>query len=79
MSTPRIIGLLIAWILASVTIAVVTAIVATEVLRLLGLVETGEPSYGIALNVVFVVVLVVLVAVPFVFRSRFGQLPNSQQ
>jgi hypothetical protein len=79
MSTARIIGLLIAWVLASVMIAVVTAIVATEVLRLFGLIEIGESTYAIALNVVFVVVLVVLVAVPFVFRNRFERLPNNQQ
>ena len=59
MSTARVIGLLIAWTLASIMIAVVTAIVATEVLRLVGLVETGESSYSIAINTVFVIVLVV--------------------
>lgn len=79
MSTARVIGLLIAWTLASIMIAVVTAIVVTEVLRLLGLVETGESSYSIAINTVFVIVLVVLVAVPFVFRKRFERLPNNQQ
>ena len=79
MSTARVIGLLIAWTLASIMIAVVTAIVATEVLRLVGLVETGESSYSIAINTVFVIVLVVLVAVPFVFRRRFERLPNKQQ
>lgn len=79
MSTARVIGLLIAWTLASIMIAVVTAIVATEVLHLLGLVETGESSYSIAINTVFVIVLVALVAVPFVFRNRFERLPNKQQ
>lgn len=79
MSTSRVIFLLIAWTLASVMIAVVTAIVATEVLRLFGLVDTGESSYSIAINTVFAVVLVALIAVPFVFRKRFERFPNQQQ
>ncbi len=79
MSTARVIGLVVAWMLASIMIAVVTAIVATELLRLFGLVESGESSYSIAINVVFVVVLVALVVVPFVFRNRFERLPNIEQ
>jgi hypothetical protein len=79
MSTARVVGLMIAWILASVMIAVVTAIVATEVLRVLGFVETGEPSYATAINVVFGVTLIALIAVPFVFRRRFGRLGEGDQ
>jgi hypothetical protein len=79
MSTARVVGLMIAWILASVMIAVVTAIVATEVLRVLGFVETGEASYAITINVVFGVTLIALIAVPFVFRHRFGRLGEGDQ
>ena len=67
----KLILLFVAWLLASVMIAVVMAILGTEVLRLVGIVESGESSYSVVLNVLFGVVLVVLVAVPFVFRRRF--------
>ena len=71
MPTWKLILLFVAWVFASVMIAVVTAILATEILRAVGIVESGESSYTVALNAVFGVVLVVLVAVPFVFRRRF--------
>lgn len=71
MPTWKLIIYIIAWALASVMIAVVTAIIATEILRLAGVVESGESSYTIALNVVFVVTFVALLAVPIVFRDRF--------
>ncbi len=71
MPTWKLILLFVAWVFASVMIAVVIAILGTEVLRFVGIVESGEASYTVALNAVFGVVLVVLVAVPFVFRRRF--------
>ena len=71
MSNSRLIWYSIGWVLASVMVAVVAAIVLTEVLSLTPWVETGESSYNLTLNVVFLVVLVGLVAVPFVFRERF--------
>ena len=71
MPTWKLILLFVAWLLASVMIAVVIAILGTEVLRLVGIVESGESSYSVALNVLFGVVFVALVAVPFVFRRRF--------
>jgi hypothetical protein len=67
----KLILLFVAWLLASVMIAVVTAIIATEVLKAVGIVESDGASYTVALNAVAGVVLVVLVAVPFVFRRRF--------
>ena len=71
MPTWKLLLLFAGWILASVMIAVVTAIVITEVLAVVGVVESGESSYSISLNVVFLVTLLALVAVPFVFRRRF--------
>lgn len=71
MPTWKLILLFVAWLFASVMIAVVIAILGTEVLRLVGIVESGESSYSVALNVLFGVVFVALVAVPFVFRRRF--------
>lgn len=71
MLTRKLIGLGIAWILASLAIAVVIAILFTELLRLVGLVQVGEPSHTIALNSVVLVAFIVLVSVPFVYRARF--------
>ena len=71
MPTWKLILLFVAWLFASVMIAVVIAILGTEVLRLVGIVESGESSYSVALNVLLGVVFVALVAVPFVFRRRF--------
>lgn len=79
MSTARVVGLMIAWVLASVMIAVVTSILVTELLRFLGVVETGESSYTRSINVVFGVTVVALVAVPFVFRNRFARLSSGDQ
>ncbi|MFV2001341.1 MAG: hypothetical protein ACC654_13340 [Acidimicrobiia bacterium] len=61
----------VAWVLASLTIGVVTAIMATEVFSWLGIVESGESSYAVSLNVIALVVFLVLIAVPFAFRKRF--------
>ena len=72
----KLIGLLVAWVLAAVAIAVVVAIVLTELLRLTPLVESGESSYAIALNGIVAVVFVGLVAVPIVFRRRFAIDPD---
>jgi membrane protein YdbS with pleckstrin-like domain len=70
--TGKLIALMLGWVLASVMIALVTAIVVVEVLRLLGIAESGKSGYTLALNAVFGVVLAVLVAVPFLFRRRFN-------
>ena len=69
--TWKIIAMAIAWALASAFIGVVAAIVAVEVLRLVGIVDSGDDSYRLALNIVFFVVFVALLAVPLVFRKRF--------
>lgn len=71
MGTLKLIGLGIAWTLASLAIAFVAAILATEVLDVIGVVESGETSYTVAINTILVVVFVALVSVPFIFRDRF--------
>ncbi|MGI9666824.1 MAG: hypothetical protein ACR2N2_06945 [Acidimicrobiia bacterium] len=73
MPTWKIIGMAIAWAFAAGFIAVVTAILVAEVLRLVGIVDSGDGSYGVSLNIVFGVVFVALLAVPVVFRRRFAQ------
>ncbi|GMQ94492.1 MAG: hypothetical protein BMS9Abin12_1985 [Acidimicrobiia bacterium] len=70
MSTPKLIGLLVAWVLASVTIAVVAAIVITELLDVIGVVESGQRSYSWAINVIALGVFIALVSVPFLLRDR---------
>ncbi len=71
MSTGKFIALSIAWVLASLTMGVVTAVFVTEILRLLGIVESGSPGYSTSLNIVTFGTFAALVAVPFVFRKRF--------
>ena len=75
MSNSRLIWYSIGWFLASVMIAVVGAIVVTEILSVTPLVDTGESSYRLTLNLVFLIVLIGLIAVPFVFKERF-RLPT---
>ena len=71
MSTGKLIALSVAWLLASLTMGVVTAIFMTEILRLSGIVETGSSGYSLSLNVITFSVFGILVAVPFAFRKRF--------
>lgn len=72
MPTRKVVAMFVAWVLASVMMAVVTAIIVTEILRVVGAVDSGSTSYTLAINATFIVVFVVLVAVPFVFRDRFS-------
>lgn len=78
MPTQKVIAMYMAWVLASVMMAVVTAIVVTEILRLVGVVDSGSGSYTVAINLTFLVVFVALVAVPFVFRDRFSIDANGE-
>jgi len=71
MSRSKLAIFVVAWVLASLAIGVVTAILLTEVLSLFGLVESGKSSYSASLNVITLVVFVVLITVPIVFRKRF--------
>ena len=72
MSTPKLLLMYAAWLLASGAIALTFAVVLTEVLSMLGIVDRSESSYGVSLNVVTAGTFVVLAVIPFVFRSRFG-------
>ena len=71
MSRPRILLLFVAWVFVAAFLGVVAAIVGTELLRLAGVVESGEESYQRSINVIWLIVFVSAVAVPFVFRKRF--------
>ncbi len=72
MSTGKFIALSVAWVLASLTMGVVVAVFLTEILRLVGIVESGSPGYSTSLNVVTFGTFIALVAVPFIFRKRFN-------
>ena len=54
-----------AWVLAAIAIGVVTSIVLTEFLVVVGLIDWATPQYAWAINGF------ALVSVPLVFRSRF--------
>lgn len=71
MATWKIILMLVAWAFVAAFIGVVTAIVGTEVLRLIGVVDDNTDSYQISINIIWAAVFVVVLAVPIVFRSRF--------
>lgn len=73
MPTARLIAYLAAWVVAAVMMAVVAAILIVEVARLVGVAEPDTTSYRVVLNVSFLLVLGILVAVPFVFRKRFNR------
>jgi hypothetical protein len=69
--TLKLIGLGVAWMLASLAIAVVAAMLGTELLDVVGVVESGETSYTVAINSILLLVFVGLVLVPFLLRNRF--------
>ena len=71
MSRSRVALLYAAWLFVAAFIGVVTAIVLTELLRVIGLVDSGEESYQRAINVTWLVVFVAVAGVPWVFRNRF--------
>jgi len=73
MSTWKLVGLMAGWILTSIAIAVVTSILLTEFLVLVGLVDWATPQYAWAINGFAVVLFVGVVTVPFVFRGRWGE------
>ena len=60
-----------AWVLAAIAIAVVTSIVLTEFLVLLGLIDWATPEYVWAINGFALIAFLLVVSVPLVFRSRF--------
>lgn len=72
MSWSKLVLFSVAWILAAVSIAVVAAIVFTELLDVIGIVESGQQSYTRVINTIALVVFIALLAVPVVLRSRFS-------
>lgn len=73
MSTTRLIVYLAAWVAASIMMAVVAAVLVVEVVRLIGIAESGSASYRLVLNVTFLITAIVLIAIPFVLRARFNR------
>jgi hypothetical protein len=71
MSTSTLLLFYAAWLLAAGAIALTCAVVATEVLSAIGIVDRSGASYGLSLNIITAVTFVVLAAIPFVFRQRF--------
>lgn len=76
MSTPKLLLMYAAWLLASGAIALTFAVVLTEVLAMFGIVDRSGASYGLSLNVVTAGTFAVLAVIPFVFRGRFGPDPE---
>ena len=71
MTTRKLVLMFVAWLFAAGAIAIIAAVVMTEILSLIGVVDRSEPSYGLSLNLVTGVTFVALASVPFVFRTRF--------
>jgi hypothetical protein len=71
MSTSKLLLLYAAWLLAAGAIALTFAVVVTEVLSAIGVVNRSDSTYGLSLNIVTVVTFFALAAIPFVFKSRF--------
>jgi hypothetical protein len=71
MTTRKLVFMFIAWLFAAGAIAITVAVVLTEILSLVGIVDRSGSSYGVSLNVVTAVTFVTLASVPFVFRARF--------
>ena len=72
MTTRKLLLLFIAWLLAAGAIAITVAVVVTEILSLIGIVDRSDASYGLSLNIITGATFVALASVPFVFRSRFA-------
>lgn len=77
MATRKLVLMFIAWLFAAGAIAITVAVVLTEILSLVGIVDRSESSYGVSLNLFTGVTFVVLASVPFVFRARFTTEPDS--
>lgn len=71
MTTRKLVLMFVAWLFAAGAIAVTVAVVVTEILSLIGIVDRSGSSYGLSLNLVTGVTFVALAFVPFVFRKRF--------
>ncbi|MEZ5174897.1 MAG: hypothetical protein R2823_01660 [Acidimicrobiia bacterium] len=71
MTEPRLVGMYALWLLASGSIAVTVAVLATEVLAIIGLVDRSGGDYGLSLSIVTGAAFVALALVPVIFRDRF--------
>ena len=71
MTTRKLVLMFVAWLFAVGAIAVTVAVVLTEILSLIGVVNRSESSYGLSLNLVTGITFLALASVPFVFRKRF--------
>lgn len=69
----------VAWLFAAGAIAVTVAVVLTEILSFVDVVDRSDSSYGLSLNVLTAVTFVALASVPFVFRGRFAAEVNEDQ
>ena len=76
MTTRKLVFMFIAWLFAAGAIAITVAVVLTEILSLVGIVDRSGASYGVSLNVVTAITFVALASVPFVFRARFATEPD---
>ena len=72
MTTPRLILMYGAWLLAAGSIAVTAAVIILEVLILVGVIDRSGDAYGLWLGLLTAGLFVVLAAVPFAFRGRFS-------
>ena len=70
METWKIVLLYLIWLLACGAIAVMTGVLAGEILWLLGLVELDATGYRVTVDVVSAVVFVLLALLPFFLRNR---------
>jgi len=71
MTTRKLVLMYVAWLFAAGAIAITVAVVLTEVLSVVGVVDRSGSGYGISLNLLTAITFVALASVPFVFRSRF--------
>jgi hypothetical protein len=72
MTTRKLVLMFVAWLFAAGAIAITAAVVMTEILTLIRVVDRSEPSYGLSLNLLTGITFVALASVPFVFRKRFA-------
>lgn len=78
MSTPKLLLFYVAWLFAAGAMALTFAVVVTEVLSLVGIIDRSGSSYGLALNLITALTFVGLALIPFVFRHRFHSDSDDQ-
>jgi hypothetical protein len=71
MTTRKLVLMFIVWLFAAGAIAITVAVVFTEILSVVGIVDRSESNYGVSLNLITGSTFVALASVPFVFRARF--------